>query len=94
MCIRDSYNIILTATDKAGNQNTTNLYFTVDNTPPVLSGSVTPDTVKTNDNLIINAISGSDTELISALILDQAYTCLLYTSCMITTWTNMIIDDL
>ena len=69
-----TYNIILTATDKAGNQNTTNLYFTVDNTPPVLSGSVTPDTVKTNDNLIINAISGSDTELISALILDQAYT--------------------
>ena len=61
-----TYNIILTATDKAGNQNTTNLYFTVDNTPPVLSGSVTPDTVKTNDNLIIMPFLVLDTELISA----------------------------
>ena len=68
-----TYTILITATDKAGNQNTTTLYFTVDNTPPVLSGSVTPDTVKTNDNLIINATSDPDTTSISALIINQTY---------------------
>ncbi|NYB51955.1 MAG: PD40 domain-containing protein [Methanobacteriaceae archaeon] len=68
-----TYTILLTATDKSGNQNTTILYFTVDNTPPVLSGSVTPGTAKTNDNLNINATSDSDTTSISALIINQTY---------------------
>lgn len=68
-----NYPILLTATDKAGNQNTTALYFTADNTPPVFSGSVTPDTVKTYDNLTITATSDSDTTSVSALILNQTY---------------------
>jgi len=68
-----NYPILLTAIDKAGNQNSTILNFTVDNTPPVFSGSVTPDTVKTNDNITITAISDSDTVNVSALILNQTY---------------------
>ncbi|MCC7560645.1 MAG: hypothetical protein KO318_09510 [Methanobacterium sp.] len=68
-----NYPILLTAIDKAGNQNSTTLNFTVDNTPPFFSGLVTPDTVKTNDNITITAISDSDTLSVSALILNQTY---------------------
>lgn len=69
-----NYPIILTATDKVGNQNTTLLNFTIDNTPPTFSGSITPDTVKTYDNITITANSDSaDTTRISALILNQTY---------------------
>ncbi len=68
-----NYSFLLTATDKVGNQNMTLVNFTVDNTPPLLSGSLTPDTVKTYDNLTIIAISDFDTSSISALILNQTY---------------------
>nr|WP_319374457.1 Ig-like domain-containing protein [uncultured Methanobacterium sp.] len=68
-----SYPILLTATDKVGNQNTTLVNFIIDNGPPLISGSLNPDTVKTYDNLTITAISDSDASYVSALILNQTY---------------------
>lgn len=68
-----NYPILLTATDRVENQYTTSLNFIVDNTPSVFSGSLTPYTVKTFDNLTITAISDPETASISALILNQTY---------------------
>ncbi|MFA0833580.1 MAG: Ig-like domain-containing protein [Methanobacterium formicicum] len=68
-----SYPIFLTAMDKVGNQNTALVNFTVDNGPPTISGSLTPDTVKTYDNITITAISDFDATHVTALILNQTY---------------------
>ena len=68
-----NYPVILTATDKAGNQCTASLNFTVDNDPPVISGSLTPDTVETYDNITITANSNPNVTSITALILNQTY---------------------
>jgi Tol biopolymer transport system component len=68
-----NYPVILTATDKEGNHGTTSLNFTVNNDAPVISGYLTPNTVKTFDNITITANSDPNTTTITALILNQIY---------------------
>lgn len=67
------YPVLLTATDKAGNQNTFSLNFTVDNRPPTISGFLNPETVKTFDKINLTATSDPDTVSITALIFNQTY---------------------
>jgi hypothetical protein len=63
------YNVLITAIDSVGNFGTTLFKLTVDNTPPIISATVTPDSFQLIDNIlptdntaiIINASSDSDT---------------------------------
>lgn len=67
------YPILLTATDKAGNQATLLLNLTLDNTPPLVTASIFPYTVGSSDELTITALSDPDTASITALILNRNY---------------------
>ncbi|MEN4005745.1 MAG: Ig-like domain-containing protein [Methanobacterium sp.] len=68
-----TYPVLLTSTDKAGNQNTISLNFTVDNRSPNVSGSLNPETVKPFDKINITATSDPDTSSITALIFNKTY---------------------
>lgn len=58
------YPIILTAKDAVGNQGTDSINFTVDTTPPTVTGTITPNLVKSGDSITITALSDPDTERI------------------------------
>ena len=59
------YPIILTAKDTfSGNQGTDSLNFTLDNTPPTVTGTITPNIVKAGDSFTITATSDPDTDRI------------------------------
>lgn len=65
------YTIYFTATDLLSNQRTSSINFTVDNTPPVITGTINPNTLKFIDFgseriLKITAQSSSDTKNIYA----------------------------
>ncbi len=68
-----NYPVLLTAIDKAGNQNTFLLTFTVDNGLPTISGSLDPEIVKSFDKIIINATSDPDTSSITVLLPNNVY---------------------
>ncbi|MBI5680993.1 MAG: PD40 domain-containing protein [Methanobacterium sp.] len=63
-----NYPIILTATDTAGNQGTADLSFNVDNTPPTVTGTITPNLVKSGDSTILTVSSSVDTARVVANI--------------------------
>lgn len=67
------YPVLLTAIAKSGSQGTATLHFTVDNTPPVVSGTITPDPAKTYDKITIKVSSDPDTASITVLIFNQVY---------------------
>ncbi|MBI4814074.1 MAG: PD40 domain-containing protein [Methanobacterium sp.] len=67
------YPVLLTATDIAGNYGTYLLDLLVSAESFVICGSLTPETVKTFDELNISANSSSNTLSVSALILNQTY---------------------
>jgi len=67
------YSIFLNAVDNAGNQGNSTLNFTVDNTPPVISGVVNHDLTKKGNNITINANSSPDTANLTASILGTIY---------------------
>jgi hypothetical protein len=67
------YTIYLTTADLIGNYKTIRLNFTIDNTPPVITAAITPDTLKfidfANDRSIeIKAHSSTDTKAIYAFV--------------------------
>lgn len=63
-----NYPIQLTATDKAGNQGTADFSFNVDNTPPTVTGIITPNLVKLGDSTILTVSSSTDTARVTANI--------------------------
>ena len=69
-----TYSVLLTATDEVGNQMNSSTNFTVDNTPPVMKATITPNKVKSIDfqgdrGLTINVNSSPDTKAVYARIL-------------------------
>jgi len=67
------YDVLLTSTDNERHQNQINLNFTVDNTPPEISGKVTPNVVKSWNSISVDALTSSDTISITALILGETF---------------------
>jgi large repetitive protein len=67
------HNILITTTDKAGNQAQTTLTFTVDNTPPTLNPTINQTLVKSGDKITITTTADTDTESIKAYIQDDTY---------------------
>jgi len=68
-----TYNVLITASDIAGNKDIFSLDFTVDNTPPVITATVIPDTLKFVDfsgqrKIKITAESSSDTKAVNAFL--------------------------
>jgi len=68
-----SYPVTLTAKDFGGNLGTNSLSFTVDNTPPSVSGTLTPTLTKTGNTIKISASSDPDTANITATALGTVY---------------------
>lgn len=69
-----NYTIFFTATDEVGNPSNASTNFTVDNTPPVMTATITPNKVKSIDFqgdrlLTISANSSPDTKEVYARIL-------------------------
>jgi len=63
-----NYSTILTATDIEGNLENLSLNLTVDNTPPTITGTLSPTLLKSGTLLTIEATSDSDTKSIVASI--------------------------
>jgi len=57
-----NYLVLLTAIDSEGNIENLYLNFTVDNTPPTITGIITPDLVKSGNIIIIKVFSDADTK--------------------------------
>jgi parallel beta-helix repeat protein len=67
------YEVLLTATDEAGNQGTNSTGFTVDNTMPSINATTIPNLVRTGDVVTITATADSDTVALTAKILGIIY---------------------
>ncbi|MBU4534242.1 MAG: hypothetical protein KKF16_00055 [Euryarchaeota archaeon] len=67
------YDVLLTSTNSEGHKTQINLNFTVDNTPPEISGTVTPTIAKSGDYISINALTSSDAISVTALILGETF---------------------
>ena len=67
------YEVLLTATDEAGNHGTNSTGFTVDNTMPSINATTIPDMVRTDDFVTIIATADSDTVALTAKILGIIY---------------------
>ncbi|HII83963.1 MAG TPA: hypothetical protein HA271_03795, partial [Methanobacterium subterraneum] len=67
------YNVLITATDKAGNQAQTTLTFTVYNTPPTLNPTINQTLVKSGDKIIITTTADPETQSVKAYIQDNTY---------------------
>lgn len=63
--------VVITAIDNVGNQGIANLAFTIDNTPPTLTGTLTPEQVGAGGKIKINAQASSDTSNVFADINGQ-----------------------
>lgn len=68
-----NYPVLLTAEDFEGSLKNLSLNFTVDNTPPSLSGNIIPNLVKLGGTILINVSSDHDTQNITALILNKTF---------------------
>ncbi|NLJ37872.1 MAG: hypothetical protein GX432_03810 [Candidatus Atribacteria bacterium] len=83
------YSVFLTAEDMVGNSKTISVNYTVDNTPPIITATIAPDTLKfidfANDrSLEIIAQSSTDTKAIYVFI-DNSWRFLKYLNGF---WTN------
>ena len=63
-----NYSVLLTAIDDEGNLKNLPINFTVDNTSPTISGTITPNLVKSGDRIVIKASSDPDTKSMVASI--------------------------
>lgn len=68
-----NYPVLLTAIDIVGNQCTHLLNLTIDNTPPLITAALFPETIKSFESLQITASACSDTAKIKALIFNRTY---------------------
>ncbi len=66
-----NYTVILRSFAANGDYETISLNLTVDNTPPTVTGNITPEMVQYGDSLIISAYSDSDTKRIKVNILGE-----------------------
>ncbi|AUB60776.1 MULTISPECIES: Ig-like domain-containing protein [Methanobacterium] len=66
-----SYPVLLTATDNNGTQKNTTLSLTIDNTPPQIDATLTPELVRTGNIITIIATTSSDAEKVTVTILGE-----------------------
>jgi len=60
------YQVYLTASNSLGNRGIASVPFTVDNTPPALSASITPNMVKAGEQMQVTAEASDDAMTVSA----------------------------
>jgi catabolite regulation protein CreA len=67
------YFMTVKATDLTNNSNNLTLNFTVDNTAPIINANITPNITKSENNIIIKALTDPDTTNLTANILGTTY---------------------